>query len=164
MSNTTIGRRQLVRTAAGVAAGGVLVAGAGATSASASTSAHESDSHHSVLGGWWVEHNDDPPGPPNTGIAVVSIGAGGIIISNDIRPAGTDANGAWTMEEERFKATVWGVADLGPGVPPGSVRIRVRGRLHHDRLVGTFTATGYDAKGARLFSNTGTFTGTRLRP
>ena len=164
MSNTTIGRRQLVRTAAGVAAGGVLVAGAGAASASASTSAHESDSHHSVLGGWWIEHTNDPPATPDPGTTVVSIGAGGIIVSNDIRPAGSVSNGAWAMEEDRFKATFWGTADLGPGMPPGSVRIRVRGHLHHDKLVGTFTATGYDATGAQLFNTTGKFTGTRLRP
>ena len=153
-----IDRRQLVRTAAGVAAGGVLVAGTGVASASAS------DSSSGVLGGWWIEHTNDPPADPEPGTTVVSIGAGGIIVSNDIRPAGSVSNGVWAMDGDRFKATFWGTTALGPDMPPGSVRVRVRGHLSGGKLVGTFTVTGYDATGAQIFTATGTFTGTRMAP
>jgi hypothetical protein len=160
MGKTKIDRRQLVRTAAGVAAGGVLVGGTSATAASASDSSSGGD----VLGAWWVEHTNDPPADPEFGISVVSIGAGGIIVSNDIRPAGPVSNGAWAMHDDRFRATFWGSAPLGPDVEPGSVRIVVRGRLRNGKLVGTFAVTGYDADGEELFSGTGTFSGTRISP
>ncbi len=160
MSKARIDRRQLVRTAAGVAAGGVLVAGTGATSAAAS----ESGSGGGVLGAWWVEHTTDPPADPETGITVVSVGAGGIIVTNDIRPAGSSSNGVWAMDGDRFKATFWGSTPLGPDVEPGSVRVMVRGHLRRAKLVGVFTVTVYDATGAQVFSSTGTFTGTRIKP
>ena len=153
-----IDRRQLVRTAAGVAAGGVLVAGTGVASASAT------DASSGVLGAWWIEHTNDPPADPEPGITVVSIGAGGIIVSNDIRPAGSVSNGVWSMDGDRFKATFWGSTDVGPNMDTGSARIRVRGRLRSGKLVGTFAVTGYSATGAQLFSATGTFTGTRIEP
>jgi hypothetical protein len=159
MSGTArIDRRQLVRTAAGVAAGGVLVAGTGVASASAS------DANSGVLGAWWVEHKNDPPADPEPGVTVVSIGAGGIIVTNDIRPAGAVSNGVWAMDGDRFMATFWGTAEMGPGMDAGSAKVRVRGRLRSGKLVGTFTVTGYDASGAEAFSATGTFTGTRLMP
>ena len=137
MSKARIDRRQLVRTAAGVAAGGVLVAGTGATSAAAS----ESGSGGGVLGAWWVEHTTDPPADPETGITVVSVGAGGIIVTNDIRPAGSSSNGVWAMDDDRFKATFWGSTPLGArrragkrprhGARTSSAR-QARGRLHRD--------------------------------
>ncbi|MGA8979016.1 MAG: hypothetical protein WB473_07830 [Pedococcus sp.] len=160
MSEARINRREVVRTAAGVAAGGVLVAGAGASSASASTSHSESG----ILGAWWVEHTDDPPADPEPGIAVVSFGAGGIIVTNDIRPAGPVSNGVWAMDGDRFKATFWGTTPLGPDVEPGSVRVMVRGHLRGNKIGGVFTATVFDATGAKAFGAQGTFSGTRIRP
>ena len=162
MSMARIDRRQLVRTAAGVAAGGVLVAGTGTASASASAS--ESGSDGSLLGAWWVEHTTDPPADPETGITVISIGAGGIIVASDIRPAGAASNGVWAGDDDRFKATFWGPTPLGPDVEPGSVRVRVRGHLRRGKLAGVFTVTVYDAAGAQVFSSTGTFSGTRIKP
>lgn len=158
MSGASIDRRQLVRVAAGVAAGGALVAGTGVASASAS------DAGSGVLGAWLVEHTNDPPADPEPGTTVVSIGAGGIIVTNDIRPAGSVSNGVWAMDGDRFKASFWGTTDLGPGMDRGSVKVRVRGGLRGGKLVGTFTVTGSDATGAQIFTATGKFSGTRLMP
>ncbi len=163
MSEGRIGRRQLVRGAAGVAAGGALAVGTGVGMASASTNDHDTD--HGLLGSWWVTHTNDPPSTPDLGISVVSIAAGGVIISNDIQPAGPLSNGAWAMDGDRFRATFWGsVPGMAPGDPGGTVRIKVRGRLRHDKIMGTFMVTGYGPDGTTvLFTQPGTFTGTRMR-
>ena len=88
MSEVTINRRQAVRAAAGVAAGGLLVAGAGAGSASAASS--------DLLGTWLVTHEDDDG---ESGLSLASFIADGVIVANDIRPAGSVGTGSWEDKE-----------------------------------------------------------------
>lgn len=160
MSEHGIGRRQLVRSAAGVAAGGALVVGAGTGAASASGNGDG----HGLLGAWWVEHTNDPPADPDPGVTVVGFAAGGVLVATDIQPAGGTSTGAWSMDGNRFRATFWGAAPGEAEGDPGiSIQIRARGRLREGRLSGTFTVTGYAGDGTTvIFSATGTFTGTRL--
>jgi len=157
MTASSIDRRHLVRTAAGVAVGGVLVAGSGVAAASA-------DEHAGLIGSWWLEHSDDPPAPPSPGIAIVSMAPGGVIVANDIRPAGVVRNGSWSGDADHFRATLW--APLAPptgGADPGSTRVQIQGRLSGGVMVGTAAITGYSPDGTQIFSGTGTFRGTRLR-
>lgn len=159
MGQSTIARRQLVRTAAAVAAGGALVGGTGVAAASASDGGHG----HGLLGAWWVTHTDDPPGDPTPGITVVTFAAGGALAASDIRPAGGTGVGAWSATGSRFRASYWASVPLGPpDTPGGSINIRVRGRLHGDSVSGTYAFTVHDPDGAQLQAGTGTFTGSRL--
>jgi hypothetical protein len=160
MSEHGMARRQLVRTAAGVAAGGALAVGTGVASASAS----DDDGGHGLVGAWWVEHTNDPPAEPDPGVTVVGFAAGGVVVTTDIRPAGSTSTGAWTMDGNRFRATFWGAAPGAAEGDPGiSIEIRVRGRLRDGMISGTFSVTGYAGDGTSVFSATGTFTGTRLK-
>jgi hypothetical protein len=163
MSEHGIGRRQLVRGAAGVAAGGALAVGTGVGVASAGT--NDQDMGRGLLGSWWVTHTNDPPAAPDTGISVVGIAAGGVIISNDIRPAGAVSNGAWMMSGDRFRATFWGSEPgAAAGDPSLSIRIKVKGQLHDGKIMGTFMVTGYanSQPPMEVFTQPGTFTGTRM--
>jgi hypothetical protein len=162
MSEHGIARRQLVRTAAGVAAGGALVVGSGAATASA---AGDDAMAQGLLGAWWVEHTNDPPADPEPGVTVVGFAAGGVIVGTDVQPAGTTSTGAWSADGDRFRATFWGSAPGETATDPGiGIRIRVRGRLHDGMISGTFTVTGFAPDTTtEVFSATGTFTGHRLR-
>ena len=161
MSQHTIGRRQVVRTAAAVAAGGALVGGTGIAAASASGTSGASG----VLGAWWVTHTDNPPGDPTPGISVVSFAEGGAFAATDIRPAGVTGVGAWTAtSSNRFRVSYWAAVPLEPGAPGGSINIRVRGHVNGDSVGGTYAVTIYDPTGAQLQTGTGTFTGSRLMP
>ena len=159
--NAQIGRRQLVRTAAGVAAGGALVLGAGAESASASSDDHGDGK--GLQGTWVVDHTDDPPGDPNPGRIVAGLAAGGVFSAYDLKPPGPGALGAWrTTSHNRFRATSWGsVAGTG-GDPDITYRFRIRGKLQGGQITGTYQFTGFGPDDSELFSGTGTFTGTRL--
>ena len=154
MSEVTINRRQAVRTAAGVAAGSVLVAGAGVGAASA----HDKG----LVGSWLVTHRTTKPSPPETGKTVVSIIAGGVIIANDIDPWGPVGSGSWESRSgNRFVATFWSGFPAEGKDPAGTVRIQVSGKLANDKVSGTFKVTVYPKKGKQLTAS-GTFTGTRL--
>ena len=78
MGELTINRRQAVRAAAGVAAGGLLVTSAGVGAASAAG--------NGLVGSWLVTTTDDESG--DEGLVVASFVDGGVFISNDVRPAG----------------------------------------------------------------------------
>jgi hypothetical protein len=159
MKQNRIGRRQLVRTAAAVAAGGALVGGTGVAAASA----NEGSSGHRILGAWWVTHTDNPPGDPTPAITVVGFAAGGVLTASDIRPAGGTGTGTWTATGSHFRASYWAAVPLGPpDTPGGSINIRVRGSVHGDRVSGTYAYTLFDPSGAELLAGTGTFTGRRL--
>jgi len=163
MSETGIGRRQLVRTAAVVTAGSALAVGTGVGSASA----HEDEHDHSgrgLLGAWRVEHTNDPPADPEPGVTVVAFAAGGAFMATDIMPAGVSGTGAWSADGNRFRVTYWAPLALGPDQPGGSVKLLVRGSLRHGMVSGTFSVTGYGPDGTTvLFTATGTFTGKRIR-
>ena len=155
MSELTINRRQAVRTAAGVAAGSVLVAGAGVGAAAA----HDGKG---AVGSWLVTHRNNKPAPPEVGKTVVSIIAGGVIISNDIDPWGPMGSGSWASRSgDRFVATFWSGFPASGKDPAGTARIQVSGRVSGDKVSGTFKVTVYPKKGKQQ-TVTGTFTGTRL--
>jgi hypothetical protein len=156
MTEQTLNRRQIVRTAAGVAAGGLLIGGAGVSSASAATS-------DGLVGSWWVTHKTDPPEAPEEGVTLVHFIDGGIAIANEIIPPGSVTTGTWEHRSgDRFVASFWGGFPEGNGNPAGYVRIDVRGRRNGDKISGTFTVTGFDTSDTELFSLTGTFEGKRL--
>jgi hypothetical protein len=150
MSELTINRRQAVRAAAGVAAGGLLVTGVGVGSAAA-------DSSSGLLGSWLIHHEDDDG---NKGLSVASLVDNGIIIANDIRPAGSVGTGSWEEKSgDRFKATFWS----GNPSDDTSVRVEVWGKLKDkDTVTGTFEVTVYDSDGNEVFSVKGTFEGEPL--
>ena len=162
MSDARIGRRQLVRTAAVVTAGGALAVGTGVGSASA----HENDDdhRHGLLGSWVLEHRNDPPAPPAPGTSIVSFAQGGVIIDNDITPDPLVRSGSWSMTgRSTFKATLWSAAPADVGVAGATMRVQVVGRLHRDTFEGTAVITAFAPGGGQLFAGTGIFTGTRLR-
>jgi hypothetical protein len=154
MSDSRIGRRQLVRTAAAVTAGGALAVGAGAGPASAHDGGFQ--------GAWRVTHTDDPPGSPEPGVTVVGLAAGGVVAATDIMPAGPTGTGAWSSEGKRLRLTYWAPLPAEGDEPGGSIRIRAKGRLQHGMLSGTFAVTGFAPDGTEVFAGTGTFTGTRI--
>jgi hypothetical protein len=148
MSEVTINRRQAVRAAAGVAAGGLLVAGAGVGSAAAGSG--------SFLGSWLI-HYEDMDG--NKGLAVASIVDNGIFITNEVRPAGSIGTGSWEDKgDDRFKATAWNSnsADDTSGM------LEVWGKLKDDKLSGKFKVTFYDSDGNEAGTLEGTFWGEPL--
>jgi hypothetical protein len=160
MGSREINRRQVVRAAAGVAAGGALLGGAGVAPALAS----ERHTDRGLLGSWLLEHRDDPPAPPSPGMGVVSFAPGGAIIENDISPEAGLRSGSWAMTgRSTFKATLWSAAPTEVAVSGATVRVRVEGRLRDDSLAGTAAITGFAPDGSEMFSGTGTFTATRLR-
>lgn len=148
MSDVMINRRQAVRAAAGVAAGGLLVTGAGVGSAAANSSS-------SLLGSWLVTHEDDS----GSGLAVVSFIADGVVIANDIRPAAGVGTGAWEDKgDDKFKATIW----FGNPADDTSAKAEVWGEVKDDKVSGTFEFTLYDSDGEEVDSIKGTFEGEPL--
>jgi hypothetical protein len=149
MSEVTINRRQAVRAAAGVAAGGLLVAGAGVGSASANSS-------DGLLGTWLVTHEDDDG---ESGLSLASFIADGVVVVNDIRPAGSVGTGSWEDKgDDKFKATFW----YGFPAEDSSAKVEVWGKLKDDKVSGTFTLTVYDSDGEEVHSVDGTFEGEPL--
>jgi hypothetical protein len=167
MSELTIDRRQAVRAAAGVAAGGMLVAGAGVGSAAASNRHDRRDDHYgngsALLGSWLITHRDNAPAPPNTTKGVISIIPGGVLINNDIDPAGTPASGSWADRGHgRFVATFWGGFPAEGKNPAGVYKVQATGHLNRNGTVsGTYRATIYP-KGQKSQSGTGTFAGSKI--
>jgi hypothetical protein len=155
MSESTLNRRQLVRAAAGVAAGGVLVGGTGVASANAAGG-------NGLVGSWWVTHTSDGD-PPQEGVTIVNLIAGGVAVENDINPPGLVATGTWdTRGDNRFTASLWGGFPETTEGPAGYVHIEPRGRLDGDTISGTFTVTIFDTSDEEVASFTGTFEGERL--
>jgi hypothetical protein len=150
MSELTINRRQAVRAAAGLAAGGLLVTGAGATAASANGSSND------LVGSWLVTHKDENG---DEGLSVASLIDGGVFIANDIRPAGGVGTGSWEDKGDgKFKGTFW----TGNPADDTSVKVEVWGSLKDDKISGRFEVTVYDSHGKEVDSVKGTFTGKRL--
>ena len=149
MSDVMINRRQAVRAAAGVAAGGLLVTGAGVGSAAANGGS-------GLLGSWLVTHEADSG---ESGLAVVSFIADGVVIANDIRPAAGVGTGAWEDKgDDKFKATIW----FGNPADDTSAKAEVWGEVKDDKVSGTFEFTSYDSDGEEVDSFTGTFEGEPL--
>ena len=150
MGELTINRRQAVRAAAGMAAGGLLVTGAGVGSASATGSSN------GLVGSWLVTVKDENG---DEGLVVASFIDGGVMISNDIRPAGGVGTGSWEDKgDDKFKGTFW----AGNPADDTSVKVEVWGKLKDDEISGHFEFTAYDSDGEEIASGKGTFTGEPL--
>ena len=156
----TVDRRMLLR-GAGVA--GATLAGVTATAGAAS--AHGDGGHDSgVLGSWLVTHTDDPPSN-QTGHAVVSFAAGGVLTIVEINPVEPPGAGAWSSHGDRFKGTFWtgDPGDPKAKQPPVVVRVDLRGKVRGDHASGTYRVTVYDAKtNKQLDTGTGKFVGERI--
>ena len=144
----------------GAGAAGAVAIG-GVTSASSASASDNGGS--SLSGSWVVTRMDDPPGDPTEVTTVVSFAGGGVLISHDIAPAGPPGTGTWARRSGGgFKGTFWTGQAGGPGGPGVSVRVRVRGSVHHGKISGTYAYSVFDPTGAEVVSGPGTFSGRRI--
>jgi hypothetical protein len=154
MTESTVGRRDVLRRA-GVAAGGVALGGAALASPAA---AGERD----LSGSWRVDvHNDDG----SESVSILSFAAGDVCIVHDISPAGPPFTGTWREgRHDSFRATVLtGTAgEEGPGSQGVIIELKLRGAARRYRISGSFTFRVTDAAGAELFAGSGTFDGKRV--
>ena len=150
MGELTINRRQAVRAAAGVAAGGLLVTSAGVGAASANSSSND------LVGSWLVTHTDENG---EEGTSVASFIDGGVFITNGIRPASGVGTGSWEeRRDDRFKGTFW----TGNVADDTSTKVEVWGKLEDDKISGRFEVTAYDSDGEETDTVKGTFEGEPL--
>ena len=151
MSENAMGRRQALR-GAGIAAGGVAIAGLATTPALA-------DNDNGLLGSWMSVRQDD--GSPDKVRLVLSFAGGGVFVSHDISPAGPPFTGTWrSRRHDSFRATVLtGTPGDGPGAPGAVIELKLRGAVRHERVSGTFTFTVMGPDGTELDSGSGTFDG-----
>jgi hypothetical protein len=157
MGDSALGRRQALR-GAGVAAGGVAIAGMAATPATAR-------GDHGLLGSWMVDIREDGSSATIRGVA--SFADGGVVVLHEISPAGPPATGSWSRHGKSFRALAWTgfPGDQGPGSVGPTVRIRIFGTVSGDRISGTFRFKVF-APGSEtevLATGSGTFEGTRIK-
>lgn len=159
MDEQVVNRRRVLLGAG--AAGAVAIGGvAGASSASANGN---SDSGPS--GSWVISRKDDPPGDPTTVATVISFAAGNVLLSHDIAPAGPPGTGTWARRGDGgFKGTFWfgQPGEGGPGSPGFTIRVRIRGNVHKNKISGTYQFTVFNASGGVDTSGTGAFSGHRI--
>lgn len=153
MTEDSVARRNLLR-GAGVAAGGVALSGV-----AMSSPAWAGDYHHDddVSGSWRVNvHNDNG----DESESILSFADGDVCIVHDIAPAGPPFTGTWRPGRDgSFRATVLTGTAGGPGEPGVVIELKLRGRVRHDQIRGSFTFTVTDASGNVVDSGTGTFDG-----
>jgi hypothetical protein len=166
MSQTSLDRRSLLRTA-GVGALAVGATAATATAASASTSSTSTSStstHHAdgLLGAWLIEHSDNTDPTPVR--AVTTFAGGGVFQSLDIDPPMPAGLGAWERSgDNRFKVLFWIGQPGSDSQPSAQIRIRVNGQWNDDHISGSFTGTFFSG-GKALGTFHGTFHGHRIEP
>lgn len=156
MSEDSVGRRSIIRTA-GLTVGGAAIGGmAIAAPASAATQGKRRDGD--VSGSWRADvHNNDGTDL----VSVLSFAAGNVCIVHDISPAGPPFTGTWRSgRHDSFRATVLtGFPGEGPGTPGPVVTLILQGSVRHDRISGTFTFTVRSPEGQQIDSGSGTFNG-----
>jgi hypothetical protein len=156
MGERSLGRRQVLRGAGVVAAGGAAVTGLGL----ASPAMASDDDNGGLAGSWLITRQDD--GDPTEVQAVLSFAGGGVIVEHDISPAGPPFTGTWARGGGgRFRATFWSgfPGGGGPGTAGVTVRVRLVGRVEHRTISGTYTVAVFDPTGAQVATATGTFRG-----
>ena len=155
MSENAMGRRQALR-GAGIAAGGVAIAGMATTPALADD--------NGLLGSWMSVRQDD--GSPDKVRLVLSFAGGGVFVSHDISPAGPPFTGTWARHGKSFRATFWTgfPGEEGPESVGPTVRVRLVGTLKHGKISGTYRVTVFAPGSATevLESITGKFSGRRI--
>jgi hypothetical protein len=157
MSENAVGRRQALR-GAGIAAGGVAIAGL------ATTTPAMAGNDNGLLGSWMCVRQDD--GTTDMIRLVLSFAGGGVIIEHDISPAGPPFTGTWSSKGKSFRATFWTgfPGEQGPESVGPTVRVQLRGALSHGTISATYRFTVF-APGSTtevVDSGTGTLTGRRI--
>ena len=157
MVENAMGRRQALR-GAGIAAGGVAIAGLAAATPA------EADSGNGLLGSWMCVRQDD--GSPDKVRLVVSFAGGGVIVTHDISPAGPPFTGTWARHGKWFQATFWTgfPGEQGPDSVGPTARVKVRGSVSHGTLTATYRFTVFAPGSVTevLESGTGKVTGRRI--
>ncbi|HZX07482.1 hypothetical protein [Kribbella sp.] len=158
MSENAIGRRQALR-GAGIAAGGVAVAGLAVTPALA-----DGRDSNGLQGSWMCVRQDT--GSPDKIRLVLSFAGGGVVLSHDISPAGPPFTGAWSADGESFRLTMWtGQAGAqGPSSVGPTIRVRAWGSVSHGQLTAKYQVTVFAPMSQTqvVDSGTGTVTGRRI--
>jgi hypothetical protein len=156
MSEDTVGRRSILRSA-GVAAGGAALGGV-AVASPASAAEHRGD--RDLSGSWLVDvHNDDG----EESVSVLSFAGGDVCIVHDISPAGPPFTGTWRSGRRGwFRATVLTGFPGEDGAPGPVVTLKLEGAARHDRIRGSFTFR-VTAAGEELATGSGTFDGRRVK-
>jgi PPE-repeat protein len=150
MSLAKLDRRQMLM---GIGAGAV---GAGAAALAPATALAGDDDTSGLLGGWDITiTGTSPPSPPRE--AVLMFAAGGGLVTVDSNPQ-TSGAGSWTKYGDngfRFKFIVFDPTH-------GGIRVVVHGSgtAHQGTISGPFNFV----VGNNLFSGSGTFSGTKIRP
>ncbi|MET9318041.1 hypothetical protein ABZX12_39990 [Kribbella sp. NPDC003505] len=157
MSENAIGRRQALR-GAGMAAGGVAVAGLAATTPAMA------DSGGGLLGSWICTRQDD--GSADKVRLVLSFAGGGVIVSHDISPAGPPFTGTWASHGKSFRLTMWtGIAgEQGPESVGPTIRVQAWGSVSHGTITAKYRFTVF-APGSLsqvVDSGTGKLSGRRI--
>jgi len=158
MTESSVGRRSVLR-GAGMAAGGVALRGVAVASPA---TAAERNGDRDVSGSWRVDVHDDDGEESQS---VISFAAGDVCIVHDIAPAGPPFTGTWREGRHgSFRVTVLtGTAGEGPDSPGVIVELKLRGAVRRHRISGSFTFRVTDAEGTELFSGSGTFDGKRIQ-
>src|SRR6476661_4345443 len=114
-----------------------------------------------LLGSWLVKHQATDPASDEVGTGIASFIADGVLVTNDIKPAGPISTGSWEWtSSDKFQATVWsGVHESGS---EGTARIKVTGKLSDGKVKGTYTFTLYDMDDKVVFTEKGDFWGEPL--
>ena len=159
MGEQSLGRRQVLRGAGVVAAGGAAVTAVTGLGLASPARASD-DGGGGLTGSWMVTRQDD--GDPTQVQAVFSFAGGGVFVEHDILPAGPPFTGTWARRDGgRFRATFWSgfPGEGGPGSPGVTARVRLVGRVEHRAISGTYTTAVFDSTGAQIDSATGRFSG-----
>lgn len=156
MTRQVLGRREVLM-GAGVAAGGVALAGLAAAPAAAD------DDEHELSGSWLVTRHDNPPSDTTPVKVVVSFADGDVFIAHDIKPAAPPFTGTWAKRRRGFTATMW-TGFSGPNGAPGpTAQVRLRGTVSQGSLSGTYDFAVFDPKTDSMIDHgSGSFTGTPI--
>ena len=163
MSQASLGRRSLLKTA-GVGALAVGATAATAATAAASTPSVTKPRHEDGLpGAWLIVHSDNTDPTPVR--AVATFADGGVFQTLDIDPAGSPAGlGAWERSgDHRFKAVFWIGQPASDSEPGAQIRIHVSGQWRDDHITGSFTGTFFNGSNV-LGTFHGSFQGHRIEP
>lgn len=106
MGEQSLGRRQVLRGAGVVAAGGAAVTAVTGLGLASPAMASDDGGSGGLAGSWMVIRQDD--GDPTEVQAVFSFAGGGVFVEHDILPAGPPFTGTWARGSGgRFRATIW---------------------------------------------------------
>jgi hypothetical protein len=142
-------RRQMLM---GIGAGAV---GASAAALAPATALADNEDTGGLLGGWDITiTGTQPPSPPREAVLMFAAGGGFVVLDSTNPP--TTGVGGWTKQGNngfRFKF-------LAFDPTAGRVVVQGSGTVHQGTISGPFTFV----VGNNVFSGSGTFSGTKIRP